>query len=157
MEAQPVTAPFAGSANVEHEIVTDLVRRGLFAAPVIIVVAGVARGWHGLVSAALAVLVVLLNYTIAAVMMTRAKDNGPVALGVAATVGFVIRMVIVVTALLLLRHQPWIDLVVFGIVLVATHLGLLAWESKYLSISLAAPGLRPAQTTTSQPTTLGER
>jgi hypothetical protein len=147
VEAQPVAAP-----AVEREIVTDLVRRGLFAAPVIIIVAGLARGWHGLVSAALAVLVVLVNYTIAAVLMTRAKDNGPIALGVSAMVGFVVRMVIVIAALLLLRNQPWIDLVVFGIVLVATHVGLLAWETKYLSISLAEPGLRPAQ-----PTTLGER
>jgi hypothetical protein len=147
VEAQPVAAP-----AVEREIVTDLVRRGLFAAPVIVVVAGVARGWHGLVSAALAVLVVLINYTIAAVLMTRAKDNGPVALGVAAMIGFVVRMIIVVGALLLLRHQPWIDLVVFGIVLVLTHVGLLAWETKYLSISLAEPGLRPAPATT-----LGER
>jgi hypothetical protein len=36
-----------------------------------------------------------------------------------------------------------------GIVLVGTHLGLLMWEMKYVSLTLAAPGLRPARPGTS--------
>ena len=41
--------------------------------------------------------------------------------------------------------QVMLNLPVFGIVLVATHLGLLFWEMKYLSITLGAPGLKPAR------------
>ena len=44
----------------------------------------------------------------------------------------------------LLRHASWIDFPMLGITLVGTHLGLLVWETKYVSLSLAAPGLRPA-------------
>ena len=51
----------------------------------------------------------------------------------------------IVVALLLLRHRSWVDLPTLGIVLVGTHLGLLFWEAKYVSLTLAAPGLRPAR------------
>jgi hypothetical protein len=50
--------------------------------------------------------------------------------------------------LLVLRNQPWVDLPLLGIVLVGTHLGLLMWEMKYVSLTLAA-GLRPARPGTS--------
>jgi hypothetical protein len=33
-----------------------------------------------------------------------------------------------------------------GITLVATHVGLLFWESRYVSLSLAFPGLKPGVT-----------
>jgi hypothetical protein len=54
-----------------------------------------------------------------------------------------------VVALLLLRHQSWIDLPTFGFVLVGTYLVLLFWEAKFVSMSLAAPGLRPSRPVTS--------
>jgi hypothetical protein len=59
-------------------------------------------------------------------------------------------MAVVVVALVLLRHQGWIDLPTLGLVIVGTHLGLLLWEMKYLSLSLAAPGLRPTRPTTGE-------
>jgi hypothetical protein len=130
---------------VEREIAFDLVRRGAMVAPAIVLVCGALRGWHGVTSAALAVAIVFVNFGVAAAIMTRAASGGPTAIGIAACVGYVLRLGIVLVALLALRHQPWIDLPVFGIVLVGTHLGLLFWEMKYLSITLGAPGLRPVQ------------
>jgi hypothetical protein len=40
--------------------------------------------------------------------------------------------------------EPYVDLVCLAIVLLVTHIGLLVWETRAMSISLAAPGLRPA-------------
>ncbi len=130
--------------SVEREIAFDIVRRGAVIAPVIIVVAGLVEGWHGVNSAAIAVALVFVNFLVAAAIMTRAASGGPTAIGIGALVGYLVRLVIILVALVTLRHQPWIHLSTFGIVLVGTHLGLLFWEMKYLSISLGAPGLRPA-------------
>jgi hypothetical protein len=131
--------------QVEREIGFDLVRRGAIVAPVIVVACGALRGWDGVISAGLAVAIVALNFAIAALIMTRAaRSGGPSAIAIGACVGYLIRLGVVLGALILLHHQGWIDLPMFGIVLVATHLGLLFWEMKYLSITLGAPGRRPA-------------
>ncbi len=145
----PVVAP---PAAVEREIAVDMVRRGLLVAPVVVVAAGAVRGWNGVWSASIALGVVLVNFLVAAAIMNRAARSGPTAIGAAALGGYVLRLAVVVGALALLRHQPWIDLPTLGIVLVGTHLGLLMWEMKYLSLTLAAPGLRPAR-----PGSLGDR
>ena len=58
--------------------------------------------------------------------------------------------VVILVALVLLRHQPWIDLPTLGFAIVGTHLGLLVWEMKYVSLTLAAPGLKPARPTGDQ-------
>ena len=44
----------------------------------------------------------------------------------------------------LVRDQPWVADVPLGVTLVVTHLGLLFWETKFVSASLAFPGLKPS-------------
>jgi len=129
---------------VEREVALDIVRRGLMVAPVILAIS-LVRGWAGLASAAIALGIVLVNFLAAAAIMTRAAKSGPTAIGAAALGGYVVRLAVIVVALVLLRHQPWIDLPTLGIVIVGTHLGLLVWEMKYVSLTLAAPGLKPAR------------
>ena len=41
------------------------------------------------------------------------------------------------------RNAAWVDLLALGLTLVVTHLGLLFWETRYVSASLAFPGLKP--------------
>ncbi len=133
--------------QVEREVALDLARRGAIVAPVIVLVAGLLRGWDGAASAAVALAIVVVNFLAAAAIMARAAKSGPAAIGAAAAGGYVIRLAVIVIALVLLRHQPWIDMVVLGFVLVGTHLGLLLWETNYVSLTLGAPGLRPARPT----------
>jgi hypothetical protein len=139
VDAQSVVAP------VEREIALDIVRRGVLVAPAIIAVAGLVRGWNGASSATVACAIVLVNFLAAAAIMTRASHLGATAIGVAALVGYVVRLAVIVVALVLLRHRSFIDLPTLGVVIVGTHLGLLFWEMKYVSLTLAAPGLRPAR------------
>jgi hypothetical protein len=54
-----------------------------------------------------------------------------------------VRLGVIFVALFLLKDQSFIDLKVLGFSLVATHLALLLWETKHVSISLASPGLKP--------------
>ncbi len=130
---------------VEREVALDIVKHGLMIAPVVVAAAGLIRGWNGASSAAIALGIVLVNFLAAAAIMSRAAKSGPTAIGAAALGGYVVRLAVILVALVLLRHQPWIDLPTLGIVIVGTHLGLLVWEMKYVSLTLAAPGLKPAR------------
>ena len=130
---------------VEREVALDIVKHGLMIAPVVVLAAGLIRGFDGASSAAIALGIVLVNFLAAAAIMSRAAKSGPTAIGAAALGGYVVRLAVILVALVLLRHQPWIDLPTLGIVIVGTHLGLLVWEMKYVSLTLAAPGLKPAR------------
>lgn len=143
-EQEPVI-PF-----VEREVALDIVRRGLMVSPLIVLVAGLIRGWDGAASAAIALGIVLVNFLAAAAIMTRAAKSGPTAIGAAALGGYIVRLAVILIALVLLRHQPFIDLKTLGITIVLFHLGLLVWEMKYVSLTLAAPGLKPARPTGDQ-------
>jgi len=131
--------------TVKRDVALDMVRRGVLVSPLVVLVCGLARGWDGAASGAIAVGIVFVNFLAAAAIMTWASRSGPAMIGAAALAGYVMRLGVIIVALLALRHQPWIDLPTLGFALVATHLGLLLWEAKYVSLTLAAPGLRPAR------------
>jgi hypothetical protein len=141
----PQTIPY-----VEREVALDIVRRGLRVAPVIVLAAGLIRGVDGALSAAIAIAIVIVNFLAAAAIMTRAARYSAGAVGGAAIGGYVVRLAVILVALVLLRHVSWIDLPTLGFVLVGTHIGLLSWEAKHVSLTLAAPGLRPARPTGDQ-------
>jgi hypothetical protein len=129
--------------RAEIEVASDLVRRGLLVAPVILLTAGLWRGVDGLVSAAVAIAVVLVNFGIAAVTLSWASRISPNALLGAVFLGYALRLGIVLGAFLVVREQSWADIWVFGITLIVTHVGLLVWETRYVGLTLAAPGLKP--------------
>src|SRR5438093_154006 len=57
--------------------------------------------------------------------------------------GFLIRMGLLVAVISAVRHESWVDLPTLAITLLVTQLGLLFWETKYVSATLAYPGLKP--------------
>src|SRR3546814_21172769 len=56
---------------------------------------------------------------------------------------FLIRLALVSAAVLLVRDAGWIEPVALGLTLVVSHLGLLFWDPRFVSISLAPPHLKP--------------
>jgi hypothetical protein len=59
--------------------------------------------------------------------------------------GYLIRLGLIMVAVLLVRDASWISLPALGATIIVTHLGLLVWELKYVAISLAHAGIRPAR------------
>jgi hypothetical protein len=57
--------------------------------------------------------------------------------------GFLIRLGLITLAVLLVRDAAWVELIPLGLTLIITHLGLLFWEMRFVSASLAFPGLKP--------------
>jgi hypothetical protein len=140
-QATTTTAPAIPA--VERELAFDMVRRGMWVAPAIVLAAAVIWGGDGGWSALVAIAVVLANLAISAVALSWAARISGTAIMATAMLGFAVRMGIVTLVVFLVRDEPWIDLVALGVTILVTHLGLLFWELKYVSASLAFPGLKP--------------
>ncbi len=57
--------------------------------------------------------------------------------------GYLLRLGLVTVAVLAIIHQSWVAVVPLALTLMFTHLGLLIWETRYVSATLAYPGLKP--------------
>jgi hypothetical protein len=127
----------------EAQITRDIVKRGLIAAPVLIVVSWLVWGSAGAWSSGYGLALVLCNFMIAAgLVATTARIS--YALMMAATLfGYVLRLGLIALAVMLVRNETWVDLMALGLTLIVMHLGLLFWEMRYVSATLAFPGLRP--------------
>jgi len=142
-----VEAAVAGANTAyERDIARDLVKHGLVVAPFAVGLGALLKGRAGAVGVAAAIGVVLLNYLIAGTAQSwaAAKDS-PGLLGGTVLVSLILRFVVVVVALSLLRNRTFLDFATFGIAIVVSHLGLLAWEAKSVQLSLAFPGLKPGK------------
>lgn len=146
-----LTAPAAEAP--EYELVGDLLRRGLPVVPVVMAVAGLLAGIDGALSAGVAVTLVAANLLLAAVSLVWAARISLALLMGVALGGYVVRIALLFLIVSLLRDLDWIHLTSLGLTLVVTHLGLLFWELRYVSASLAHPGLKP----TTAPATLASK
>ena len=130
---------------VEIHVTTDMVKRGVVVAPVLIAICAVIWGADGAWSAAFAIGLVLVNFMLSALLISAtAKISLGLMMG-ATLFGYLIRLGLIMLAVLLVKDAGWISLPALGATIIVTHLGLLLWELKYVAISLAHPGLKPAR------------
>jgi len=127
----------------EVEIASDMVRRALPVAPVLVLVCGLIWGVDGALSSAYGILLVLLNFLLSAGLRVSAAKVSPTMLMAATLGGFVLRMTLIVAAVLLVRHMSWAVMAPMLMTILVTHVGLLMWETRYVSLSLAYPGVKP--------------
>jgi hypothetical protein len=128
----------------EYEVVGDLLRHALPVAPVMVAVAAAFAGLDGAVSAALGVALVVGNLLLAAATLVWAGRISLALLMGVALGGYLVRIGGLFLVVWLLQDLSWIHLPSLGLTLVVTHLGLLVWELRYVSASLAHPGLKPS-------------
>lgn len=137
-----VAHPVPGGA-VESQVARDIARHALIVAPLVVGALAFTLGRDAAVGAALAFAIVAGNFLLNAALITWAARISPATVAVAVLGGYVLRLALVTAAGLAVRTQSWVDFTAFCIVLIAAHLGLLVWELRSVSLSLAAPGLRP--------------
>ena len=129
---------------VEQEVMRDMLRRGAMATPVLLALAALGWGIHGIESAAFSIALVLLNFVIAAALLSwTARISLSLMMG-AALFGYLLRLAIVTVAVLAVHDMAWVELWPMCLTLIVTHLGLLLWETRHISASLAVPGLKPS-------------
>lgn len=139
-----VMGPVAGGP-VELEVSLDIVKRGLLITPVLIAVAALIWGGDGAWSCAFAVALVLINFLLSAALISYSAKISMAMLMGATMFGYLFRLGLITVAVLLVKDTDWISLPALGATIIVTHLGLLIWELKYVALSLAYPGLKPAR------------
>jgi len=132
----------AGPA-VEAQVAGDMARRMLPVLPVLVLIGGLIWGWDGAASAGFAVVLVLANLALSAALLGWAARISLSLLMVAALGGFALRLFLLTAIVWVVKDQAWVDITALGLTLIVTHLGLLVWETRHVSASLAYPALKP--------------
>ncbi|MEE9415564.1 MAG: ATP synthase subunit I [Acidimicrobiales bacterium] len=140
--ADPLTQSLQGPQPA-IEIARDLARRGVLIAPVIVGIGAAFWGAAGAASVGYALAIVIVNFLMAAFLLGYSARISFALMGAAALFGFLIRLSLIFVAVMVVRDASWVRLVPLGITLIVAHLGLLFWELRYVSGSLAYPGLKP--------------
>lgn len=133
----------ADGPAVEREVALDMVKRGLPFIPAVLLVAALFRGVDGAASAGYGIALVMVNFLGAAALLSVAARHSLALLAAAALGGYVIRLALITAAVLLVKDAAWVDMVSLGFTIIVTHLGLLFWEMRFVSASLAFPGVKP--------------
>jgi hypothetical protein len=133
--------------NIEPEkkIVADMLWRGIKVAPAWLVLSFLIFGIDGVASGAYGIALVFANFIAAAGLLTWAGRISPGALMFAALGGFILRLAVLTVAVIAASKISVFAPVPLGITIIVSHLGLLVWETRYVSLSLAYPGLGPAR------------
>lgn len=140
-----ITTRFDGPAP-EVAVSTDMIKRGLIVAPLLIAVCGVIWGMDGVWSSAYGIAIVLANFALAAGSIAMAARISLGLMMAATLFGYLIRLALIFLAVWLVKDAAWISFPALGSTIIITHLGLLFWELKYVALSLAHPGLKPTKT-----------
>ncbi len=133
----------AGFDRVELSIAGDLARKALYIAPAAAVGVGIWRGWDAAWAVLAAFVIVCVNFAGSAALMRWGARRAPELLMGVVLGGFIGRLAVVTAVGVGVKELDVVDWPVFCIALVVAHLGLLAWETRAVSLTLAYPGLKP--------------
>lgn len=133
----------AAPPQVEWQLATDMVRRGLPVAPVVVLVAGAGWGVDGALSSTYGLALAFGNLVLCAALLAWAGRRSLALLAGVSLGGYIVRLGLVTLALWAVKDQAWVEMVPLGLTLVATQVGLLWGETRHLSLTLAYPGLKP--------------
>jgi hypothetical protein len=128
---------------VEQQVAWDMIRRALPVAPVLMLIAGLIWGIDGALSSGYAIVVVLANFALSAAILTATARIGLAVMMAGVLAGYLVRLALVTIAVLAVIHQSWVVVLPLAFTLMITHLGLLLWETRYVSATLAYPALKP--------------
>ena len=132
----------------EAAIVRDIIKHGMYVAPLMIGLSALIWGVNGGWSSTYGLVIVLGNFAVAAWMVSyTAKISYALMMG-ATLFGYIFRLAVIAAAVFLVRNASWTELVPLCMTIVISHVGLLFWELRYVSLSLAFPGLKPKQIST---------
>lgn len=127
----------------EVDVTKDISKRALIVAPVIVAVCAVIWGGNGAWSALFGIAIVLVNFGLAAGTIAWTSRISLSLMMGAVLFGYLVRLGLILLAFLLVKDAGWISRPALGATIIVTHVGLLAWELKYVALSLAHPGLKP--------------
>jgi F0F1-type ATP synthase assembly protein I len=130
----------------EVDIARDMARKSIVVASVLVLASSLIWGIPGALSSLYAVVLVVLNLLASAALIAWAAPRGANHLMAAVMGGYIVRLGVLTVAIFAVKDASWVERAPLFITLLVTHLGLLFWESRSVSLSLAYPGLKPKET-----------
>ena len=127
----------------EAALARDIIKRGLIVAPILIGVCAIVWGANGAYSCAYAFAIVFCNFGLAAALVAYTARISYAFMMASMLFGYLLRLALVAVAVFVVRNLTWVELLPLGLTIIFAHLGLLFWELRYVSLSLAFPGLKP--------------
>ena len=143
MSPMEFAVPQPSTERIESTIAVDLAKKGAIVAPIVVVALGVWRGPEAALGAALALVIVVVNFLASAAILGWTARRAPHALGGVAMLSFLGRLVVITALGAGIKQLDIVDFQVFCITLIASYLALLFWEMRSISLTLAYPGLKP--------------
>ena len=134
-------------SHIESTIARDLARHALWFAPIAVLGVGLWRGVDAAAAVALAVVLIVANFLGSAAALGAAARRNPHLLVGVALMSFVVRLIVLTGIGVGVKALDVVDWPVFCISLVVLYLGLLTWELRSVSVSMASPGLKPSKQT----------
>ena len=131
--------------SYEGQVAGDLVRRVLIVSPAVLLVAALVSGVNGVLSAAIGLVLVSLNFLVSAKLITYTARRSPGAVMGVVLGGYIVRLGVLFGIALALDTISWIDIGVLLLTVAVVHLALLTWESRHVSLTLGYPGLKPGR------------
>ncbi|MEX2256626.1 MAG: hypothetical protein WEC34_14395 [Acidimicrobiia bacterium] len=132
--------------RIESRIARDVARHGLYVAPIAMLGVGLWRGPDAAGAVALAFALIIGNFLLSAAILGWTARVHPDLLMGAALFSFLGRLILITLLGVGIKELDIVDWPVFCITLVVSYLGLLFWELRSISVSLASPGLKPSKT-----------
>ncbi|MFM7492717.1 MAG: ATP synthase subunit I [Acidimicrobiaceae bacterium] len=127
----------------EAALARDIIKHGLVASPILLTASGAFWGLNGAYSCAYALAIVFGNFGLAAALVAYTARISYAVMMASMMFGYLLRMGLVAVAVFAVRNFDWVEFIPLGITIIVAHLGLLFWEMRYVSLSLAYPGLKP--------------
>jgi hypothetical protein len=129
----------------EGQIARDLARRVLIVSPAALLFGVLVSGVGGLVSAAIGLVLVALNFLASARLITFTARRSPGAVMGVVLGGYIVRLGILFAIAFALDAISWVDVGVLVLTIAVVHLVLLTWEMRHVSLTLGYPGLKPGR------------
>lgn len=124
-------------------LIDDMVVRGLLVLPAVLLIGFLFGGTKALVSIFVGMVAILINFKLSGYILIWASKSSLSLIASMVVGGFLIRLAMIAALMWSVRNANQISLTLLGIVLIVTHLGLVFWEMRYVSLTVAYPGLKP--------------
>ncbi len=123
----------AERTDVEFAMARHTVRRAVVVGPVLVLVFWLLRGFDGAWASLIGVLVVVGNFLLAGLILSLGFRVSLSMYHAAALLGFFLRLVVTIVAVVLIAKLVDLDRLAFGISAVVAYLTLITWEAVAVS------------------------
>lgn len=130
--------------RIESRIARDIAKHAIYVAPVLVIGVGIWRGVDAGAAVVLALAIVIGNFLLSAAILGWTARIHPDLLMGAALFSFLGRLILITLIGVGIKELDLVDWPVFCITLIVSYVGLLFWELRSISVSLASPGLKPS-------------